>query len=464
MQVKSIKTLTLGEKRGVPRLWIEGEQAQRAGFHPGLRFSLVTDDDGERVVLRIAEQGERTVSGKDKAGRRVPVIDINSAEALAILAGFGTVRVVFLPGEIHVLPDAIALRQRQRKARLEAEVAEGRLTVGSVSHGAGIMSHALHEGLGEAGIRSELAFAVDIDGEALDVAARNNPAWSGATVAVGLPLQTLAFADRWALSRLPVVSMLEAGLPCTAASVAGRSKKGLKQAEDDDKAGHLVAGFIALIAHLNPAIVLLENVRPYFQTASAAILRAQLRELGYAVAEHAIDGGDYAIEARPRTVLLATTQGVNIDLSALVAPPRAVTPLSAILENVPEDAPEWRAVEYLKAKEAADKAAGKGFAMQVVPASATRVGTIGTGYQKARSTEPRLAHPTKPGLSRLFTPVEHARIKGIPESLIDGVESLTEAHALLGQSVIWPAFRAIGRCIGKAISPALPLKASARAA
>lgn len=83
-------------------------------------------------------------------------------------------------------------------------------------------------------------------------------------------------------------------------------------------------------------------------------------------------------------------------------------------------------------------------------ADSTSVGTIGRGYSKARSTEPFLAHPVDQGLSRLFTAVEHARLKGIPESLVAGV-SETTAHEILGQSVIYPVFEAVGKAIGQSL-------------
>ena len=451
-QLVAVRTATLGQHRGAPRIWLEGQMPARAGFLPGVKFRLSADTGGLRVTLSVHEEGCRTVSRKERGGRELPVLDINSAEALAVLAGFKQIRVVFMDGEIHLLPDAVEARQKERMARLKAELDEGRLSVGSVSHGAGILSHALHTGLEDEGIRSDLRFAVDIDPDALEVAAANNSAWTPRTQAIAMPVQILALADHYVAGKLPAVSVLEAGLPCTAASVSGRSKKGLKQAEDDGKAGHLVAAFIAMIGRLNPAVVLLENVRPYFNTASAAILRTQLRELGYDVQERDLDGQDYAIEARPRRVLLGVTEGIEINLEAMVAPPRAVQTIGEILDDVPLDDEQWREVSYLKEKEKADKAAGKGFSMQLIESCGTRVGTIGAGYQKARSTEPRLVHPVNSELSRLFTPVEHARLKGIPAELIRGVDSKTTAHELLGQSVIWPAFRHVGQVVGRALA------------
>ena len=116
---------------------------------------------------------------------------------------------------------------------------------------------------------------------------------------------------------------------------------------------------------------------------------------------------------------------------------------------------------YLKAKEARDIEAGKGFRMAVAQPGDAHVGTIGTGYQKNRSTEAKVPHPENPALLRLFTPAEHARLKGVPQRLIEGITSATSAHAYLGQSVIWPAFKALGEVIGKALVGAIPAQANA---
>ena len=59
-------------------------------------------------------------------------------------------------------------------------------------------------------------------------------------------------------------------------------------------------------------------------------------------------------------------------------------------------------------------------------------------------------HPNheKNGLTRLFTTIEHARLKGIPEALIYGVSS-TVGHEMLGQSICFPVFQSVGRALGK---------------
>lgn len=107
-------------------------------------------------------------------------------------------------------------------------------------------------------------------------------------------------------------------------------------------------------------------------------------------------------------------------------------------------------MDGLKAKEERDKEAGKGFAMQILTERDMKCPTITKGYAKVRSTDPKLQHPSNPGLLRQFTPAEHARLKGIPEQLVSGL-SATIAHELLGQSICYEPFLAVASLIGETL-------------
>lgn len=439
--------------KGAPRVWMQGRLPARAGFLPGVKYSVEQPSaEDRRVVLKLDPAGTRVVSVKIDSHGEQPVIDVNCRRFLGVFEGMNAVRIVIRQGEIHILPDAVEVKKADRARRLEQALSSKTVSVASVSHGAGILSNALHVGLKQAGLHPHLVWANEIRDEVMEQAVSVNEAWDENTIALTMPIQQLAFADDYTLNRLPRPIILEGGLPCTAASLSGRAKKSLRMAEDDEEAGHLVAAFIALIAKVNPVLVLLENVVPYYRTASASILRTVLKELGYNVQELDIDGGEYAIESRPRRVLVAITEGVEFDLAAMLAPPKQTMRVVEILDPVPLDDPSWSTMDYLVKKEARDKEAGKGFAMQRIELTATKVGTLGKGYQKNRSTEPKLVHPHDPRLMRLFTPAEHARLKGVPPHLIDGIDSKTFAHEILGQSVTWPAFRQLGEHLGHALS------------
>ncbi|MCZ2113540.1 MAG: DNA cytosine methyltransferase [Anaerolineae bacterium] len=442
----------IGQNKGAPRLWLEGNRPLRAGFEPGARYTVEAVKDRSSIILRVADTGPRVVSRKERSGREVPVIDINSQELLAMFEGMESVRVIMRDREIHILPLATETRKKERVERLSGKLAGGQpISVGSLSHGGGVLSHAMHEGLQAAGLDVELAFANDIRPELLDQAHLHNNAWDAKTAYVAAPMQELAY-DEWAATHLPKVDILEAGIPCSGASVAGRAKRGLGHPEEHPEVGHLVVAFLSIISRVNPAVICLENVPQYASTASMSIIRTSLREMGYNLHERVLNGAEWnLLEHRQRMCLVAVSEGIEFDFDALGRPEPQARTLSEILEDVPLDDPRWSPMTGLKAKEERDKAAGKGFRMQIVTGADDHIPTLTKGIAKNRSTDPKIRHPENPGLLRLPTPVEHARAKGVPEELIQGL-CATTAHELLGQSICYTPFFSVARLIGEAIT------------
>ena len=63
----------------------------------------------------------------------------------------------------------------------------------------------------------------------------------------------------------------------------------------------------------------------------------------------------------------------------------------------------------------------------------------------------RLLHPTNPHLSRLLTVPEHARAKQIPLELVRDLTQ-TAGHQLLGQSILFPPFKALGAALARSLA------------
>lgn len=461
--MKELQIQKLGTFRNSPRFYKEGKRLELAGFAPGTRFSAKLYREKGLVLLEVDSAGDRTVSHKKAGAGTVPVIDINSATLLEIFEGLDAVRVVVQQGRIAILAIASDIRQQEREGRLAKKLSSGEpLAMGSISHGVGILSHALHSGLEASGVEARLAFANDIEADYMAQAQAANSCWNDQTIAITAPMQELVFDDR-AMAKLPALDILEGGIPCTAASSAGRAKKGLAKPEDDRQVGHLIVSLITMVVRKNPSIVVLENVPNYLDTASMGIFRSQMADLRYTVSERILEGHDFgALENRKRMVAIAVSNGIKLDIDALLdslkVAARAVRHVSDILDPIPLDDPSWSKMQYLKDKEVRDKAAGKGFRMQPVLASDFSVPTVTRGYMKRRSTDPFLQHPENPDLLRLFTPREHARIKGVPEQLIAGL-SATTAHEALGQGICYGPFVAVGKAIGlglKSIFATLP--------
>lgn len=446
--MKGMTILSIGENKGAPRVWIQGSIPRKAGFFPGTRFRLEVMRDRDCITMYVDENGSRKVSAKKTKETEVPVIDLNSFEALGLFEGLDQIRVIADTNKIHILPLASESRLRSRLARLRSKLEAGEpLSVGSLSHGGGILSLAIHQGLTSSGVQSKLAFANDIREELLEQADSVNPAWNQDTIALSMPMQELAY-DQWGMSRLGEIDILEAGLPCEASSRAGRAKNKNVCVESHEKVGHLVSAFLAIIAKTNPSVVILENVVPYQQTASSWIIRHQLRDMGYCVHETVFKGENWGtLEHRERMCFVAVTRGMEFEFDHVVPIDHPISNLGAVLDDVSADSESYRAVAYLKEKESRDKADGKGFSVPYLTPDATSVPTLRKGYHKGGSCDARLLHPTDPSRSRLLTANEHARCKGIPEVVVSGL-SQTIAHELLGQSVLFPPFKALGAYIG----------------
>lgn len=212
--------------------------------------------------------------------------------------------------------------------------------------------------------------------------------------------------------------------------------------------------FLDFVKAMNPAIVLIENVTEYINTASMSVIRSVLTHLGYEIAIEILEGNKLGtLENRNRMCLVATTPGAcdKVDFDQLIPVREKEATLNEILEDIPESSDRWKSYSYLAEKEIRDKKAGKGFARQLLTGEEEYSGVAGRGYFKVRSTEPQIISPYDSNKSRLFTVNEHAAVKGIPKHIVEGL-SETVAHEVLGQSVCYPAFVAVGNLIGQTIN------------
>lgn len=252
----------IGPHRGAPRVYMDGVQASRTGLSPGDSIQVYQEDYGstKRVVIKRCQPGERgnyTVSGKRGKGadpdRVTPVVDINRRDLLSIFEGMDSIRVIVTEEAIYLLPLASEVKRVERVERLKRKLADGQpLLMGSLSHGGGILSHAVHQGMEDAGVDARLAFANEIREDLISHAAEHNDAWDTNTMVVNLPMQEAAQDDEL-LAALPRIEVLELGLPCEGAGRAGRAKRGLSMMEDHPEVGHLVHAALSILNKVQPA-------------------------------------------------------------------------------------------------------------------------------------------------------------------------------------------------------------------
>lgn len=449
-KVNTISTAKLSSKDGKSRLWIEGKRLTQAGFVPGHTF--VIEEAKQGIVLKLADLGTNKVAKRERAGGRVDsIVDITNQATLAPLQGCKVLRVVLGEGQIFISAVASELRLMRRLNRLKERLVNGEaLETAGIAAGGGILSHAVHAGLDEAGVPVTFKAYNEIRDDLVEHALANNDIISDDTIVLNLPLQELAY-DEATLKRVGEVDVMELGLPCSGASVAGRAKRKLDFPEAHPHVGHLAAGALAIIAKLNPAALIFENVVPYANTASACILRQQLGDMGYEVHERNVFGPDFGdFEERTRWCMVAMSKGIPFNFDEMPMPVVVPRQLKEVMEPPEAVADRWSMMEGLKAKQARDLDEGKNFKMQIFTGDESTIKTLTKGITKNRSTDPKFRHPTNPDLLRIPTAKEHGAYKGIPEHLFQGM-SQTTANEMLGQSITYKAFKHVAAFVGTSV-------------
>lgn len=448
----------VGTNRNTPRIWIEGRKLERGGFRSGETYNVDTSKS-DRLTLVKSSTGKRTVSTKKRNGHELPIIDMNAQSLANWFDVDEKLRLTIRKGRIVIRKHYLKAVSQDRLERIRRKIMENRkLAVHSLFHGGGVLDTAIHAGLAKAGVGSFVQVAVEMERKYLDLSLESNPhLFTEDSVLIEAQIQDIS------LDHAIEAEICVLGIPCTGASTAGRAKmrdtKGEKRTylpEEHDSAGALFFNALNWIQKTSPGLIIIENVKPYQSTASMAVIRSVLASLGYVVEERILNGCEFgALENRDRLCVVAVTEGLEdfIDIDDIVPLRTKPEKLSDMLEDIPLDDPRWKSYDYLRLKELRDVQAKKGFRRQLFTGEEPYIATVTSGYNKARSTDPFIQHPTDPLLSRLLTTKEHSRVKGISEALVDVPwMATTTRHSVLGQSVVWPVFEAVGYAIGQGLA------------
>jgi DNA (cytosine-5)-methyltransferase 1 len=455
-KINQVSYLSVGQKGENKRLWLEGKKMDVSGFTKGQAYKTVLDVQSKSVTLILDDAGDKKVSGRQKNGRVRPIIEICNASITQhideVMGGVKRVRVVFQSQRIQISVHADEQKKITREEQIRRHIAQGILSEATLCAGGTISNRALHEGFETAGINSVTEFIVEMDGRYIQSAIDNNSYITDDTVIFEATLEEMEpelIKDILADKGIDGLDTLNVSLPCTGMSSAGKAKNKISMGEQHASAGTAVVGLLKIFQATNPSIVISENVPAFENSATKSILEGYFKKTGYVVKEAVLGKEMGAFEDRKRHIMVAVSEGLvkNFDLKQIK--PSAVPPktLEEVLDDIPDDSDMWRSYDYLKDKESRDTASGKGFKRQLVSPDTESIGVIGRGYNKARSTEPFVKHPTDPNKSRLLTVAEHARVKGIPKDMVDN-QSKTVAHEILGQSVLYPVFKSVGALLG----------------
>lgn len=422
----------IGSAKNSKRIWLEGGRLSDCGFTKGVAIAVHYNPDNFQLTFVRDPKATKVVSGRVSrtTGRATPIIDLRDKGFPAV----GTrIRVTFMDGVIVVSLHHEDRKRLDREKRLLA-IASGKRVMkeGSLCTGIGVSTLAAHETLHAGGINTQVDWVIDIEGKYLNIASLNNPAITKNTQLI---VGALEEVEPELLSQ---VDLLTVSLPCTGFSISGRSKLGLSIGEAHPSAATAVFGAIQIIKQTNPSIIVSENVTQARGSATYMLLIAELQRLGYTIKESILSGADAGtLENRERYFFVALSNGVShlFDFANIEPKAKVFTTMGDIMAPSCETADMWKTYDYLDTKAARDLKAGKGFKRQFATPETETIGVCGRGYAKARSTE--CFWKRSDGLQRLLTTTEHAKVKLIPEKLVEGV-SVRVAHEGLGQSILFP--------------------------
>jgi DNA (cytosine-5)-methyltransferase 1 len=433
----------LKEHKNNRRIWLEGEDLNDVSFAVDTLFRVECDIDNMRVILRavpstpenIALHKKRQlhkVSGRKMTGWVKPIIDVCNANITEVFKGAygeqGRFAAYAYDGVIVFTTHPEDAKRIEREVSLARNLAKGEITEGSAFTGIGISTNATHDGYKKAGLKPTLKWAVELEGRYLDAAKKNSPdVFSGARLFKG-------YIEEVEKDLVDPVNSFSFSMSCTDHSNVGKAKKGLSDAEDGDTATQIF-GVMGLIKAANPAILISENVPSAQNSFTYKVMKKELERTGYNVYDLVLgQTHSGSLDRRQRYWFIAVSKGLNIAPEMLIPSERDLE-YKNVGEILDKDCDlEWTPLTKFEERQAKNIAEGRNFKMNLVDETTTVVGTIPRNYTKRQVSNPHLTDHK--GNYRLFSKIEHARLKLVPPRLV-GHLSETVAHEGLGQGIAY---------------------------
>lgn len=406
----------VGDKRGVPRLWVESTRLHQLGFDPKTFLQISTR--GNRLELTpTLTKTKHKVSYRTLSGQDCPIIDLNNGEILAALTDHTELKLQASYKLLSVTPSIRSFSiQEHRTAGLPIPTIE-------YFAGGSTLSQAI-----TSDPRFSLKGAVEISPKFASHFALEHP---------DVPIYQCDIRDL-SPADLPRTGFMFASLPCTCFSSLGVAKKKLKGNNEIGDTGDLFLSFVQHVAAHMPLAVMVENVPAFFGDKAIAgrLMATHLERIGYHVSIIELYPTDEWNEPqdRRRTVMVATLYGKFYPS----IPMQPFTGTAGQFLDAPDatrDAADAKAIQNSiagrKRHQARHAAAGNHFGFSVINHASVKIPTITKSYWKIN------AGPfveTQFGL-RLLRQSEIERIMGFTPSKGYTSKSYSTAVEILGQGV-----------------------------
>jgi DNA (cytosine-5)-methyltransferase 1 len=439
--VKFMQFAKVGENRGTPRYYFEGDRLESLSFTVGSRFS-VRKDGASRLSLVSCPDGDRVVSYRRTAGGVHPVIDIENASLLSSFASFGTVKVSGFMGRLDIAPSIRAFHAaRSRQIEPPFHVTE------FFCGGGGLSSAFSWDS------RFVVTAGVEIESDFLNVWQKMHPG--------AVPI--LADIRDIHPSELPTrCDIITAGIPCTSHSSHGRAKKHLAGTPELGDTGDLFLSVLAAVAARMPAACVFENVPSFGDSLAGKLIVSHLAKLGYHVTQSVLEPHSQwgQVSDRRRWCMVATlAPGFQV-----VAPGTAFSgtagdfldPVDPVRDSLDADRIAVT-VAGLDRHNARHAAQGHGFGYSVVDHQSTKIPTL-TGSMHKINNGPFVR--CVDGRVRMMRKAELERIHGthVP------TDHFATACRIIGQGVQEPVWANIATQLANHLTggtPPLPARVPA---
>ena len=248
--VETIRTsvISIGENKGAPRLWLEGNYLREAGFEQGSAIRIKFEEN--KILVTLDNEGNHVISKKkDK-----PILDINNQKIAEVFDKEKKVQVIIRVAQIEI-------KRTYRNELISVRLCDG--SSAEVFSGGGTMTEAAKQ----AGYKNSWAIEINEDYANIWQANHKDGVMHNCSVS------DIDF------DMLKPVELLCAGIPCEPFSVARRNQKDIELHEN----ANLSMFLLIIIERINPRTIILEEVPQYAKSEIGMATIQAIKQMGYNV-------------------------------------------------------------------------------------------------------------------------------------------------------------------------------------
>ena len=439
-------------KNGAARIYIQNSDCLRKAQLPEntlVRIKYMKN----RIEIIACKDGDSKIMDTGRGA----LLELKNKSTAKSLGDVNKISATFRTGKVIITLHYTDRKRIERVKKLIDKLSKGKpIRSASFFSGPGMLSYRLKQGLGRAGIDSQVCFANDSSGVAIECNLAGNPIWENATKDALVVIDDLNNLD---ISELPEADFIEIGYPCVGQSALCKNEN---RDIDHPVVGSLFIKLLAAIEKMNAGIVLFENTPRFTNSKTLEFIKREM--VGYRFENIVINAHDFGdIEARKRSCVIAVSEGLpNLNISELLPDLDIVKQrncLSDFLEDVPLNSELWKRMDHVKRK---DLETSHNYRNMLYNGTEKLIATITASYAAPKAGTPMIVHPVNPELQRQITPLEHSRIRRLPPTLLKQILAVANgtspmvsrrgskniAHRMLGNGVSKYVWNAIGLFLG----------------